>query len=82
MDALSPEWAPDVVITDFIFRPELSGSYRGETFAWYTTADWGTLDAYSFLDWIFHRKVNQSTTNLILWVRQDLFLENSQSIIQ
>jgi hypothetical protein len=78
----SPEGAPDVVITDFIYRPELSESYRGETFAWYTTADWGTLDTYSFLDWIFHRKVNQSTTNLILWVRQDLFLENSQSIIQ
>jgi hypothetical protein len=82
VDALSPEGAPDVVITDFIFRPELSDRYRGETFAWYTTADWGTLDIYSFLDWTFHRKVNESTTNLILWVRQDLFLENSQSIIQ
>jgi hypothetical protein len=79
VNALSPDGTPDVIITDFIFRPELSDSYRGETFAWYTTPDWDTLDAYSFLDWIFHRKVNESTTNLILWMRQDLFLENSQS---
>jgi len=82
VDALTPKGAPDVVITDSVFQPELSSSYRGETFAWYTTADWSSLDVFSFLDWAVHRKVYETKTNLILWVRQDLFLENSQSILQ
>jgi hypothetical protein len=82
VDALATGQTPDVVITDFIHQEELSNDYRGETFAWYTTAGWSTLDTYGFLDWMFHRIAYETPINLILWVRQDLFLIDSQSIIQ
>ena len=82
VDILAPAASPDVVITDFVYRPELSSSYRGETFAWYTTADWRTMNTLGMLEWIFHRKAYESPTNLIFWVRQDLFVSGSQPIIQ
>jgi hypothetical protein len=34
------------------------------------------------LDWVFHRSLNETATNLILWVRQDLFLADRQSGIK
>jgi hypothetical protein len=78
-DALASTASPDVVITDYVYRPELTSSYRGETFAWYTTADWRTMDMLGMLEWVFHRKAYESPTNLIFWVRQDLFVTGSPS---
>ncbi|MGB8252085.1 MAG: hypothetical protein WCF08_02625, partial [Anaerolineaceae bacterium] len=82
VDTLAPAASPDVVITDFVYRPELSGTYRGETFAWYTTADWRTMNTLGMLEWIFHRTAYESPTNLIFWVRQDLFVSGGQSLTQ
>lgn len=80
VDVLAPGSSPDVVLTDFISRPELSDNYRGETFAWYTTADWHSVNMLGMLEWVFHRKVYEAPTNIIFWVRQDLFVGGNQTI--
>jgi hypothetical protein len=77
VNALSPGASPEVVITDNVYEPELASSYRGESFNWYTTADWRTMNALGMLEWIFHRTVSEVPTNLIFWVRQDLFVSGS-----
>ncbi len=81
-DTLATAIASQIVITDHVYRPELSSNYRGETFAWYTTADWSTMNTLGILDWIFHKKAYESPTNLIFWVRQDLFVSGGQSLNQ
>jgi hypothetical protein len=79
VNGLIPKQMPDIIITDFNLQPELAKTYRGESFAWYKTADWSSMEAFSLLEWIFHREMYESPVNLILWVRSDIFVSGNQS---
>ncbi|MBN2676438.1 MAG: hypothetical protein JXR32_00070 [Anaerolineaceae bacterium] len=82
VNALGPVDSPAVIISDAVYQLGLSSGYSGETISWYKTVDWNSVDALGLLDWIFHRKVFETSTNLNVWIRQDLFITGSESIIQ
>jgi hypothetical protein len=70
-----PSASPDFVITTFEVDPALAASYRGQDFTWRQTPAWDTPDLQTWMRWIVLREIPQSYETIILWARDDLFLD-------
>ncbi|MBI5935175.1 MAG: hypothetical protein HY867_15855 [Chloroflexi bacterium] len=75
--ALDPASAPDVVITPLRDDLGLAAAYRGQDFAWRASPIW---DAFlsSYLRWLTYRELPSTNETIILWVRNDLFVDSEQ----
>jgi hypothetical protein len=71
LDAAS---APAFVITPLQENPALSSSYRGQDFTWRQNSSWGAALPKDWLRWIALREMPQSGETIILWAREDLFV--------
>lgn len=76
-DALEPSTAPPIVITPYEVDPSLASAYRGQDFIWRQTPSFDTADFRGWLRWIVTREMPQSGETIILWARDDLFLDAS-----
>jgi hypothetical protein len=71
--------APYFVITPLQDNPALSSAYRGQDFTWRQTPLWNVTLTQDWIRWVALREMPQSGETIILWAREDLFL-NSASV--
>jgi hypothetical protein len=77
VSALDPAQAPAVVITPLEMDPSLASAYRGQDFTWRQAPSWETADSSVWTRWIVLREMPQDSETIILWARDDLFLDST-----
>jgi hypothetical protein len=77
VDSLDASTAPPILITPLRGDPNLAAPYRGQDFTWSQKPDWngGLFD--NWLKWAVLRTMPQSFDTLLLWARDDLFLDSA-----
>ncbi len=56
--------------------PELESAYRGQTFFWRAYPGWNQAIPTDWLRWSLLREMPQGQENIILWVRNDIFVNS------
>jgi hypothetical protein len=72
---LDPATSPDIVITRFENNPALMAAYRGQDFNWRQTYLWHVSTFDVWVRWIALREISYAGETIILWARDDLFLD-------
>ncbi|MBM3180957.1 MAG: hypothetical protein FJZ86_11455 [Chloroflexi bacterium] len=67
--------SPYFVITPQQTDPILVAAYRGQDFTWRQTPLWNAALTRDWIRWITLREMPQSGETIILWARDDLFLD-------
>ena len=70
-----PRTSPELVITPVQQSLGLEAGYRGQDFVWRQTPSWDALPTY-LLHWVTYRELPTQGETIILWVRQDLFIDS------
>jgi len=70
---LPVEANPSVVITPLQDELALINSYRGQDFTWTAEVDWPSMTLENGFAWLLARQAPELPTNIIVWVRADLF---------
>ena len=73
--ALDPASSPDLIVTPPQEDLGLAAAYRGQDFEWRQTPIWDSLPSF-FLRWFTYHELPSSSENLVLWVRNDLFIDS------
>lgn len=73
VDTVNP---PELVVTTPNSDPVLTAGYRGQDFTWRQNPIWNSAFASDWLRWVVLRDMPQAGETIILWVREDLFLDN------
>ncbi len=76
VDSLDEATSPALVVSHVANDPSLSASYRGQDFAWRQTISWEIATAPNWLRWLAYREMTQSGEPIVLWARNDLFLDS------
>ena len=82
ISVLSSMESPDAVITPQDVDLSLTSPYRGQAFVWYQSPAWEAASGEDWLRWFVFRKMYQYSENLNLWVREDLFLESEDQVLE
>jgi len=69
--------SPYMVITPLEDNPALASTYRGQDFAWGQTPLWNESLPQSWVRWLTLRQIPQSGETIILWVRDDMFIDSA-----
>ena len=75
VEALDISSSPDFVITPFENDPVLVAAYRGQDFSWRQTPSWDVTLPGDWMRWVTLREMPQSGETIILWARDDLFID-------
>lgn len=75
VDALDPSTSPDFVITPYEMDPALVAAYRGQDFIWRQSPVWRGAVPSNWFRWVTLREMPQGGETIILWARDDLFLD-------
>jgi hypothetical protein len=67
--------SPDFVITFVQDNPALASAYRGQDFTWRQNPSWEATLPNDWLRWVALREMPQSGETIILWARDDLFID-------
>jgi hypothetical protein len=57
----------------------LASAYRGQDFAWRQTPLWNSALPQDWIRWVSLREMPKSGETIILWARDDLFLDSATS---
>jgi hypothetical protein len=77
VSVLGPKQTPQMIITPgTVTSLNLSAAYRGEPLAWQQQAGWSTASASDWLNWLVYRQMPMQNTDIVLWVRSDLTIDN------
>lgn len=76
VDGLDPAAAPTMLVTPLVNNPALGAAYRGQDFSWNQSPDWQAALPGDWLKWITQRSMPQHYETIMLWVRDDLFLDS------
>jgi len=80
VSAMDTQEAPAIVISSQIQSPELPIAYRGQDFTWRREPSWGILSVYDWIKWSVFRVLPYDTETVIVWVRNDLFIDTRESL--
>jgi hypothetical protein len=72
--------APYFVITPLQDDPILVSAYRGQDFTWRQTPLWNTSLPQDWIRWAALREMPQTGEAIILWARDDLFLDSASKL--
>lgn len=75
IDSLDATSSPDMVITPFENNPVLVAAYRGQDFNWRQTYLWNISPFDVWVRWVTLREISYAGESIILWARDDLFLD-------
>jgi len=75
VDALSIDTSPELVILPPGVELKISSAYRGQDFVLGKKPIWEGLPLDGWLRWIAYRKIPEQTEIVVLWARNDLFLD-------
>jgi hypothetical protein len=71
--SLRTDTAPSMVVTPDQKTLSLSGTYTGQSFVTEQSPTWSTLSTSDWISWMIFRQAPVTKTNIVLWVRSDLF---------
>jgi hypothetical protein len=71
--------SPELVITPLEDNPQLSSAYRGQDFAWRQTPLWDVTVMQDWVRWVALREMPTSGETIILWARDDLFINSASA---
>jgi len=77
VETLDISSAPYFVITPLQDDPILDSAYRGQDFTWRQTPLWNTSLPQDWVRWVALRDMPQTGEAIILWARDDLFLDSA-----
>ena len=77
VDAIDPTSAPPLIITSLQGNPATGASYRGQDFTWNQQPAWDSAVLSDWLKWLTVREMPQSYDTIMLWARNDLFIDVS-----
>ena len=75
VDTLDVSSSPYFVITVDQTNPTLVSAYRGQDFSWRQTPLWSIANSGDWIRWVILREMPMSGETIILWARDDLFLD-------
>ena len=73
---------PAIVISLESEAISLPIAYRGQDFGWRQEPFWDIAGLYEWIKWSVFRELPYETETVIVWVRNDLFIDTSQSLPQ
>jgi hypothetical protein len=73
--AVEPSIDAPMVVAANRNNPDLAARYRGEAFVLQSIPLWEQTGFAQWLEWLAFHQVPQQTDTVILWVRNDLFLD-------
>ncbi|MCL4530929.1 MAG: hypothetical protein M1282_16160 [Chloroflexi bacterium] len=77
VDALDASASPPIVVTANQNNPKLAAGYRGQSFVWRQTPLWNQAQLIDWMNWLAYRRMPQNSETIIVWVRDDLFLDSA-----
>lgn len=80
VSVLNNQEAPAIVISSQIDDLELPIAYRGQDFTWRREPFWGIVGPYDWIKWSVFREIPYDSEIVIVWVRNDLFIDTSESL--
>jgi len=80
--ALDTQDEPGIVISSQTEDINLPIAYRGQDFTWRREPYWEIAGFYEWIKWSVFRELPYETETVIVWVRNDLFIDKSQSLPQ
>jgi len=78
--ALEPQDDPSIVVSTPIESINLPLAYRGQDFIWQRKPNWEIVGLYEWIKWSVFRDLPYDTESVIVWVRNDLFLDTNPSL--
>ncbi len=57
-------------------------AYRGQDFSWRRSPFWEALGIYEWIKWSVFRDLPYDAETVIVWVRNDLFIDTNPSLPQ
>lgn len=78
--ALDTQEAPAIVISSQTESLSLPIAYRGQDFTWRREPSWNVLNVYDWIKWSVFRDMLYDTETVIVWVRNDLFIDTNPSV--
>jgi hypothetical protein len=82
VQVLDLDQAPAIVISPQIEALNLPIAYRGQDFSWRQAPLWEITGIYEWIKWSVFRDLPYDTETVIVWVRNDLFIDTHQSLPQ
>jgi hypothetical protein len=73
VDSLQTDIAPSMVVTQDQKTLSLAGTYTGQSFVAAQAPTWSSLSISDWISWMIFRQAPVTKTNVVLWVRSDLF---------
>jgi len=80
--ALNTQDEPGIVISSQTDDINLPIAYRGQDFTWRREPYWEIAGFYEWIKWSVFRELPYESEAVIVWVRNDLFIDTSQSLPQ
>jgi hypothetical protein len=78
--ALDLQAAPAIVVSAQTDAINLPIAYRGQDFSWRREPFWDIVGFYEWIKWSVFRDMPYEEEAVIVWVRNDLFIDASQSL--
>jgi len=82
VSALDPQASPTIVVSAQTEDINLPIAYRGQDFTWRQEPFWELAGIYEWIKWSVFRDMPYESETVIVWVRNDLFIDTSQSLPQ
>lgn len=79
VQTLDPQFAPPIVITPVMNDLGVPSAYRGEGFTWRQPPNWANIKSPDWLKWMVYRQLPGTPETIIVWARNDLFIDARQS---
>lgn len=80
--ALDTQNEPAIIISSQTEDINLPIAYRGQDFTWRREPYWDLVGLYDWIKWSVFRDLPYEQETVILWVRNDLFIDTGQSLPQ
>jgi hypothetical protein len=80
VSVLDPEASPAIVVSAQTESLNLPIAYRGQDFSWRREPYWDIVGIYEWIKWSVFRDLPYQAETVIVWVRNDLFIDTSQSL--
>ncbi len=77
VSSLDVSASPPIVITTGQNDPSLAAAYRGQGLVWRQGPTWNQVGTGDWLNWLAYHDLPQNSETVIVWVRNDLFLDAS-----
>ena len=77
VSSLDASASPPIVVTTGQDNPSLAAGYRGQSFIWRQSPLWNDAQVVDWMRWVAFHQMPQNSETVIVWVRDDLFIDST-----